>query len=195
MIQELSCRAADYLVSHGADPQQKEVFSYSMECLFNLLISDFLLFSIGLFLHRIPELIIWCTSYTLLRVNIGGYHASTHARCIISGTLVGLLSLPLNKLWALCPPSVILLCCAILLDIALFAPVPHPHHPVSGKGRKKARIRAYIVTISGFLLVFLFQYFKIFITNSILSGFACALLLAWIGTTINAKKGVSHETT
>lgn len=192
MIQQLSCRVSNYLVAHGADDTQKEVYSYSIECLLNFTLSIFLLFSAGFFLHRLPEIGIWCISYLMLRIQIGGYHASTHARCIVSGTLVGICSLPLNRLWTLSPFIGMILFLLILLDIAWFAPVLHPHHPVSAKGRKKAKLRAVIITFLGYIIMLILQHFHYTICNAILSGFACALLLAFIGSIYNAKKGVSH---
>lgn len=193
MIEQCARRFSGYLIEHGAAPEQREVYSYSVECILNLFFSDLLLFSIGLLLHQIPALLVWNISYTLLRVNIGGYHASTHGRCILAGTAVGLISLPLNHLWFMLPGAVTVLLLVILLDIGFLAPVPHERRPVTLQKKKKARIHALIVTVSGFLLALLLHHMQFFIGNAILSGFACALLLSLAAAALHLKKGVSYE--
>ena len=178
MIEQLSKRIADNLVKNGADASQREVYAYSMECIFNYLLSDLLLYSIGFLIHQLPAIFVWSISYSLLRVHIGGYHASTHARCIISGTIVGLLSLPLNQLRTAFPLSILLLLVILVGNIILFTPVVHERHPVSAQGKKKAKIYAALVTSLGFVLFVVLRHANIALCNSILSGFACALALA-----------------
>lgn len=182
MIEQFSKRVADTLVKNGADASQRDVYAYSMECLLNYLLSDFILYAIGLCLQQFPALFVWSVSYSLLRVHIGGYHASTHAKCIISGTLVGLLSLPLNRLWDAFPISILLLLVILVGDIIFFTPVVHERHPVSDERKKKAKINASLVTSLGFVLFAFLHHANIAIGNSILSGFACALALALLAT-------------
>lgn len=179
MIKSISCRIADYLVEKGADPAKREVYSYGLECLINYILSDLLLYTFAALFHQLPAVFVWSVSYTLLRTNIGGSHASTHAACIIFGTIIGMCSLFLNPLWMLSPILPVILLVLILVDIAALAPVVHVNHPVSSKNRKKAKRKALVITLLGFFAAYILYYYHIYLANAILSGFACALLFAF----------------
>lgn len=190
MIEQLAKRSSGFLVEHGADASQREVYTYSMECILNLLCSDILLFTAGALLHQLPALIVWNISYMLIRTNIGGYHASTHERCILAGTIVGLLSLPLNRLWEAYPFLTAVLFAALAGDILFLAPVRHERRPVSPAGKKKAKLHAAFIAAIGFLIAITLIYNGIVIGNAIFSGFACALILSLYAALRNARKGV-----
>lgn len=190
MIEQLAKRTSGFLVEHGADSSQQEVYTYSMECILNLLCSDILLFTAGVLLHQLPALIVWDISYMLIRTNIGGYHAGTHERCILAGTMVGLLSLPLNRLWEAYPALTVVLFAALAGDILFLAPVRHERRPVSPAGKKKAKLHAALITTLGFLIAFLLIHKGMVIGNAVFSGFACALILSLYAALQNARKGV-----
>ena len=130
MIKTISCNISDFLVKKGANPQQREVYSYSMECLINYLLSD---------------LLIWPLS----------------------------VALP------------VLLFSLILVYIIAFAPVVHKNHPVSAKNKKKSKWKALFVTLLGYLAAIIMYAFGNPLANAVLSGFACALLLALIATLLS----------
>ena len=182
MIKTISCNFSDFLVRQGANPAQRDVFAYSMECLLNYLISDLLLYFCAALFHQLPAVFIWSVTYTLLRVQIGGYHAPTHAGCIISGTILGISSIFLNKIWPYSAALPLILLALILFDILVFAPVVHKNHPVSAKNRKKSKWKALFITLSGFLAAYLLSYFGNTLANAVFSGFACALLLAFVAS-------------
>lgn len=189
MIEKKARQIAGFLVQNGADPQNEAVYAYSLECLLNLLFSDLLLFSIALMLHRFPEILVWTISYTLLRVRIGGYHAPTHIRCILSGTLIGILSLPMNRIWEMFPVLIPVLAVVLFLDLIFLAPVEHERHPVSEATRRRSKLLGALTGCLGFLLAYLLRDNPYIPADSIYSGFACALLLALLASVLHLIHG------
>ncbi len=185
MIKTISCNISDFLVKKGANPQQREVYSYSMECLINYLLSDLLLYGTAALFHQLPAVFVWSVSYTMLRVHIGGYHAPTHAACIILGTILGMCGTLINRIWPLSVALPVLLFALILAYIIVFAPVVHKNHPVSAKNKKKSKWKALFVTLLGYLAAIIMYAFGNPLANAVLSGFACALLLALIATLLS----------
>ncbi len=70
-----------------------EILQYGIECIINTLIPLIIIFLYALFSHRIPDMLIWFFSFLILRNYIGGYHASSHIRCIILSSTLGILSI------------------------------------------------------------------------------------------------------
>ena len=193
MNKTISCNISDFLVKKGANPEQREVYSYSMECLINYLLSDLLLYCTAALFHRLPAVFVWSVSYTMLRIYIGGYHAPTHAACIILGTVLGICGTFINNIWPLSTVLPVLLFALIIGYIILFAPVVHKNHPVSAKNKKKSKWKALFVTLIGYLAAYIMYSFGNQLANSIFSGFACALLLALIATLLSNFTEKTHR--
>lgn len=90
MIQSISHYFSEKLASNS---EEQEVLQYGFECLINTLIPTIFYFLFALAQSMIFETIIWLVLFLLLRNYIGGYHASSHGRCIAISTLYGLLTL------------------------------------------------------------------------------------------------------
>lgn len=185
MITKLAHQFSGYLVENGADESKKDVYAYSMEFILNLMISDILLLITGLLFHQLPALIIWCISYTALRMNVGGFHASSHIRCIILGTILGISCLLQNWLWLTFPILIPVMFILILLNIIIFAPAVYEKHPVSDRGKKKAKIRSALIFLAGILFTALLYEPYLSLSCSIVSGFVSATLLSIILTISN----------
>lgn len=121
---------ANWLITNGADESNKEVYIYGMECIINEIITDFLLIVFGCIMGNVASVVIWLGFFTLIRVNLGGYHSRTQIRCIISSTFMGcfcLLILPYLK-----EIKKLTIFCSFFSMIIIFkiAPVMHHNHPV-----------------------------------------------------------------
>lgn len=73
--------------------EEIEVLQYGIECIINMLIPLIIIFIYSLIFHKTLDMFIWLFSFLLLRNYIGGYHASSHIRCIVLSSLVGILSI------------------------------------------------------------------------------------------------------
>lgn len=156
MLHEMAVKIAETLVANGAEEKKKAILAYGAECTLSELITNGIVLILALILHIVPQAILWLVVFTLLRINIGGYHENTHLKCTITSTLLCIgesyaaqyVSIPF---WL----ELVLLPVMILLTV-LLAPVIHPNHPVSeGRRKKIRRLAIWIVSIESVLLVIL----------------------------------------
>lgn len=73
--------------------EEIEVLRYGIECIINTLIPLIFIFIYAFLSHRTLDMFIWLFSFLLLRNFIGGYHASSHIRCIVLSSIAGILSI------------------------------------------------------------------------------------------------------
>lgn len=86
------CNAAD-AAEEVSREEEIEILQYGIECIINILIPLIIIFIYACFSHRLPEMFIWLFSFLILRNFIGGYHASSHIRCMIFSSMVGILAI------------------------------------------------------------------------------------------------------
>lgn len=186
MIKVLSHRISHYLILNGAT-EEEEVLAYGVECFLNEVLSNGLLIIIGILTHHVLELLVWSVSFCLLRVNMGGLHATSHAWCIAIGTLIGAASLVispflLQHIWF---ASVLTLMAVI--TAGFIAPVPHQHKQ-HVQVKKEAIKRRVIVTAVLEGVVALILYFLLpVIASYVISGLLMATILALAGVIWNPR--------
>ncbi|MBE5946391.1 MAG: hypothetical protein E7259_05500 [Lachnospiraceae bacterium] len=83
----------DYNNNERASCEEIDILQYGIECIINILIPLIIIFIYAFFSHSTIEMFIWLFSFLLLRNFIGGYHASSHIRCIVLSSIVGILSI------------------------------------------------------------------------------------------------------
>lgn len=179
MIKHFSKVLSTYLAENGGNPKQEKIYSYGIEYFLNESISDVILLFFGFLLHNPIHIIIWCISFTLIRLFLGGFHASTHARCILIGTIAGICSIYLNFIWDLRYPypSIIITIFASIFSF-LYAPIVHKNHPISNNIRKNARKNAIcVIFLESIISITLHPYYPK-VASSIMSGILTAFLMA-----------------
>ncbi len=143
MIEKTASHFSTYLAKNGGVPEKQKIYAYGIECLLNDLISDCLLLLCGIIMHQLMPMLIWCISFTLIRIHLGGFHTATHGRCIFIGTLLGISSVYVNSIWILFHPWLTLAISIFSLLLAVrYAPLIHKNHPVSDHQKQKARKKA-----------------------------------------------------
>lgn len=160
MIKKVVDRWVDYMIENGADEKQRQIYSYGMECTVNEIVSDILLLVCAYFLGRIWEMAVWIIVFNILRVNVGGYHASTPFRCIAGSTILGILCTLVYPVfverWGLgLGVSIICICIAIKI-----APVLNIKHPVTEYRRQFARKLAILITMLMALIAFFIHWLQ-----------------------------------
>lgn len=96
MIEHLSRLIAKSLYNNTAEKsssEEIEMLQYGIECIINILIPLIIIFIYAFLSHKTLDMFIWFLSFLLLRNFIGGYHTSSHIRCIILSSFVGILSI------------------------------------------------------------------------------------------------------
>ena len=181
MISKLAKYISYYLSQNGRIPENQQIYAYGLECFINELISDILLLLCGIITHKSVQLFIWCISFTLIRINLGGFHALTHARCIFLGTFLAIVNLYISPIWMVSYPwSAALLICFSLFIAVHYAPIVHKNHPVSKIKTKKAKRNAIIfILLEGIIGFLLFPYLTEYIAY-IFSAMLTALIMALV---------------
>lgn len=96
MIEYISRLLAKFLFEDNNEKSSEEeidILQYGIECIINILIPLIIIFIYAFRSHLTFDLYIWLFSFLILRNYIGGYHASSHVRCIILSSIVGIISL------------------------------------------------------------------------------------------------------
>ncbi len=188
MILKIANTWADWLVENGANSDDHEIYTYGAECMLNELFSDILLILTALIFHKTFEMILWMLFFTPLRIHLGGMHASSHLKCILSSILLSYLcifSYPLVEIPALM---------GIILIVSFFivykiAPVVHPNHPVSENRMAQMRIRALvIILIETILTCISYEYFSEKVAGMATVSLFSVCLLAMMGNYLALDK-------
>ncbi|MEG1876806.1 MAG: accessory gene regulator B family protein [Lachnospiraceae bacterium] len=186
MILQLATWWVEHLVPGDIEEDDKAVYLYGAECFINEALSDIVLFIGGLLLGRLPEVILWTIGFTVLRVNVGGYHAPSHFLCISLSTIVGLSSVLLNPLWIRFPYATGVILVLIILLIAYLAPVLHRNRPISLPEQAQIKRKAIIITVVESLLICLFWNIPL-ISASLTGALVTVTVLAILGYFVNPK--------
>ncbi len=181
MLHEFATKLSDRLIDNGADPENKDVLIYGIECALNEIIANLLVFSIAFLIGKPLEMLLWQVFWLPLRINIGGQHAKSHLMCLISSTVLAVgcvLVLPFTlALWWL----PFLAVTAAILIAFFFAPFIHPNRLMSDTHRAKVRTRGKIVAVSeSAVLTLIFFYSPAWVVQIAALGMlaACALFLS-----------------
>lgn len=185
MISEMSNKISTYLIENGADESNAEVYAYGAECFLNLLISDGLLLVIGLLTHHVIYLLIWSVSFTLLRVNLGGLHASSQFWCILSGTIIGASSMGVSLFFVEYKVAAILCTLAAAIVAVIIAPVPHKNKKHIQKQRKKIKLKVAVTVSIECVIVCVLYFINPIIASYITSGVVMATIIGVAGVIFN----------
>lgn len=180
-MKQLAEQISDWFIRQGLPEEQRDVYSYGLESLINELLADILLFLSALLLHKIPEMFIWCLAFTILRVNLGGLHASSHYRCIFYSTVIGILSVEIAPFFTDSLPIILISSIFACLLTLFIAPVIHANHPVSEERKRYARNLSILTSLLETGLIFLLFFISPNMASCIFLGLLSATLLGLFG--------------
>ncbi len=159
MIRNFAKKRADSLIEKGADPENREILVYGIECSINEIIANIIMFAFAFAIGRPLEMLIWNVFMLPVRVSLGGHHAKTHSMCLAYSTALAVVCIIIYP-FLLNLSGLVYIEIAITLTVAFtIAPYIHRNHPVSDTHRDKLRKWGRIISVieSGiiiFLLVF-----------------------------------------
>jgi accessory gene regulator B len=187
MISEMSKKISHNMVKNGADESNEDILAYGAECLINLLISNAMLLVVGFLTHHVIELLVWSISYSFLRINIGGMHASSHLWCILIGTAIGASSMVISPFWI--THAFLAVVCVLLSAIIaiIIAPVTHKHKRHVQEKKIQIKFITAIVLICESMAILLFYFIDFTMVSYIASGIIMATALAILGLLFNPR--------
>lgn len=163
MLHALSEKIADFLLDKN-DDYPLEVYTYGMELILSSLIEFLLLLTIGSFLNKTIDTLVFVISFSLIRFFTGGYHAKTYLRCGVVTILTYLFVIISTELLLLCDFKWLITICLIIFIfsfciICKYAPIENENKEIHNK--KKFKIISVTVFIIEFsLFSFVYTTFK-----------------------------------
>lgn len=187
MIEKFSKFLATKLIINDSPTESYllEVYQYGIECIINTFIPLFIIFIYSLLIHQGIEMIIWTFSFLALRNYLGGYHATSHIRCMCISTIVGIIVVYMQSI---SPYSYIVFkltstvfCFAFYVK---FGPITQEDFSI--EIRQKLYVHGIFLFLFLIIIFSVLMYFKIFIGNSVFFG----ILTAWFFYAIQIKRNV-----
>lgn len=182
MLIKTANKWADWLILNGADAEDRDVYVYGAECTFNELISNALLIAVALFLNKALLMLSWLIFFTPIRTHLGGFHASSHFKCIFYSLVLGLGCITVYPFFVERPLVLMFSLLASIVLVFLIAPVTHPNHPFSLEKQKKIRKKAIaVILVESAALLILFFFFSKSAASVGVAGVLAADLLGIFG--------------
>ena len=184
MIEKISSVLAEKLLQNTNDSDQDnyEILKYGIECIINTFLPVIFFVIYSFFQKIFIEMLCWFTIFIAMRNAIGGYHASSHERCILLSTVYGLFSLmSLQHMWQLTLNTKIIIITIVLIIHILFTPIISQEDKKTTEDIKFLKRKAIIILLIASLLSIIFHRYALPISNAILLGVINAELLFLIG--------------
>ena len=181
-------RWSNFLISRNIiAPEDAEVQEYGLFCLVETISFHAAQLLWAIFLHLVPETLLFDATFLLLRSHTGGYHASTPMRCFVMSIAVW------AGLMLACHYVPVGICLALgllsVLVIWRIAPLPHENNPFSPERLVQVTHRMHIILILLVLLSGLFLALQLWIFARlvllVLVCIAFSLYMAWRKSNVN----------
>lgn len=192
MVQEMARKTAEKMSNHSIiESKSIHIYAYGLELLYSSLAGVVALIIVSVACGKPFLWIPYMAGFVPLRLSGGGYHAKTHSHCIFSFSLLFILILLTERLFAIPAKAWLIACFVNLVIIFLFSPVAATNKPLKeSRGRANRRnslflgltnLLGYVVLI--FLFTFKSQWISMYFAGSSMAGLS--MLLAVV---INKKE-------
>lgn len=158
MIIKLAHRITDSLCSRGiVQASERDIYYFSFEVVLSAAVFWGMALVLALVSGQFIESAVYLMTFTLLRSVIGGYHASSHRKCLTLSlaSLLGFLFVEIY--WPQSWQQTATVCCVLyaIYAIGRFAPIDHPNNPFTDEERLRNRKRSlcYLVIFISCLLL------------------------------------------
>lgn len=188
MLEKLANRLADYLISRGAEADNKDIYAYAIEYILSNVLCYGVLLVLAAFLNIVPQMLLLFLFWIPLRSYWGGIHAPSQGLCLFLSAIFGVGSVLLAVYFV--PDLITILVClgVCILLTYLFAPVVHPNHPVSEMRlihvRKIVRL---IIIIECAAVIVLYLLNLAWISSIGLYSTSFAILFGLLGKAVNKR--------
>ena len=139
-----------------------DVIIFGLEVILSTIFEILGLLMLGLFFNSFLEIIIFIGFFSLLRVNSGGYHASTCFRCFLLSSVLSFSSILTlkNTAWLNTPLTLFTLIISAIIIIIAYAPIDTPNKPFSSEEFVMYRKKSLLILSFEVLLIILFFIFN-----------------------------------
>ncbi len=152
LIRNFSFRIVDTLKNYRIIKEEdQDIYQYGMELLISTLINLVLIITIGLIFGKLPQTILFLLEYCFVKRYAGGYHATTHARCILTFSIlytVMLLGFHVFQVYRV-NLSIFVTCMISILSVLILAPVEDKNKPLEQEEIKLYSLRSKQILLFG----------------------------------------------
>ena len=185
-MEKIAGKIADWVIDTGGDPEYREVYIYGAVALLGEIISDILLVTVSIFLGFPLEMMLWIAFFTPLHAKVGSWHANGPVACIVTSTLLGLVSVFVSTLLVHYPVVLLVEIVVSVVIVLAFAPVIHKHKPQTKERIALAREQAiWITAISCAIILQLLSMGAMWAAQAAGMGMLCAVALCLMGKFLN----------
>lgn len=161
MIKKISDSVASKIVFETGHEEEKEVYAYGLQIIFNTLISIIMVMLVGICLHEVSGTIAFLISYCSIRLYAGGFHANTNEKCMaifVFGYLI--ISFILSHVKVILNLYSILILALINIAIIMWAPVEAYNNPIPVSHKNGMKLKAFFISLTITFVIFLALYFN-----------------------------------
>lgn len=162
MIKSLSNKITSLLVGDNSiNNEDSEVCSYGLEVLISSLINTVIVLFIGFILGKFMQTVVFIACYCSIRQFSGGYHASSHGKCIFTFLCMYITTVVIvgNIYSIYLKPVILLIGILNWISIFILVPVEHVNNPLTDlekiKNKKNARVIVTLVLVGILIGLFL----------------------------------------
>jgi accessory gene regulator B len=119
--------------------ESNDVYTYGFELIISALINILCMAIVSITLRRYFDWLIFLLAFIPLRTTAGGYHANSHTKCIVVGTIAFTVLLAISRLQLHWDVVILAISASSLLLILLISPVEAHNKKLKDEQRKKNR--------------------------------------------------------
>lgn len=120
----LAKKLADYVINVGAVPEESyAVYQYGFQIGLEMILSFGVCLGMAIYLHMIPEFVVFTGIFMLLRTYAGGVHLNSFGACLTCSAIVQTLTLLINNKFKFTTTNAWFIILASAISIVKAAPV------------------------------------------------------------------------
>lgn len=134
------------ILNNVTETEEQEIITYGLEAILATAVSVLCVVILSVLLHRVLECIAFLVAFMPLRTYSGGYHASSHMRCVLLLITVFLFEILILHIYDIPSKEVcwVFLICSFLI-VCVLAPIIDINHPLSKKQIHENKRRCILV--------------------------------------------------
>lgn len=125
--------------------EDRDIYQYGLEVFISLLTKIVLLAIIAYVFNVMIEMVIFASTFFILRINAGGYHAKTFLGCFIATVIFTFVTIKILQIISIPLYFTLILLIFANMLIFLYAPVDTPNKPLTPKEQLIYRRRSLII--------------------------------------------------
>lgn len=177
-----------------------KIYNYGFELILSLVFTIFVILLLSLLTKNFFDTILFLIGFFVVRIICGGYHAKHHYSCFITSISMYIVFLLLLSLINQCSYLNLILTLMSIISIIFilaFAPVEHPHNPMTKYRKTKNRSLSFLlsfIVIPSLILLGFIKEILFYLLPLILGIFfaAVAILAAKVETKLLKRKEVNQ---